>query len=50
MQTMLAQLYHGEKTTRHFIETVNELGHIHWMVNQRNIRNEDAKGWFSKTS
>ena len=108
MQSMLAQLYHGEKATRHFIETVNELGliqkmslnikfengetitfqglytidenklnelsleqfsnlreasllfpiysmiqslgHIHWMVNQRNIRNEDAKGWFSKTS
>lgn len=108
MQSMLAQLYHGEKTTRHFIETVNELGliqklsldikfengeaikvqgiytidenklnelpleqfstlrqnsmlfpiysmiqslgHIHWMVNQRNIRNEEAKGWFSKTS
>lgn len=108
MQSMLAQLYHGEKATRHFIETVNELGliqkmsldikfengeaikvqgiytidenklnelpmekfsalrqnsmlfpiysmiqslgHIHWMVNQRNIRNEEAKGWFSKTS
>ena len=29
---------------------IQSLGHIHWMVNQRNIRNEEAKGWFSQTS
>jgi len=29
---------------------IQSLGHIHWMVNQRNIRNEDAKGWFSEAS
>ena len=108
MQSMLASLYHGEQTTRQFIDTVNDLdliqkmsldikfengeaikvegiytidesklnalpleqfsnlrqggllfpiysmiqslGHIHWMVNQRNIRNEEAKAWFSETS
>ena len=108
MQSMLAQLYHGDQATLHFIDTVSELGliqkmsldikfengdamtvkglytidenklnklpleqfsnlrqasmlfpiysmiqslgHIHWMVNQRNIRNENAKGWFSETS
>ncbi len=108
MQSMLATLYHGERATREFINTltaldliqqmsldikfdngdalkvqgiytideqklnalsseqfsklrqsnllfpiysmIQSLGHIHWMVNQRNIRNEDAKAWFSEGS
>lgn len=27
---------------------IQSLGHIHWMVNQRNIRNAEAKAWFKK--
>jgi hypothetical protein len=28
---------------------IQSLGHIHWMVNQRNIRNTEAKAWFKTT-
>ncbi len=28
---------------------IQSLGHIHWMVNQRNIRNGEAKAWFKKS-
>jgi hypothetical protein len=27
---------------------IQSVGHIHWMVNQRNIRNAETKAWFKK--